>query len=264
MSRVNQTLALIDDPTLPPLDPGHPADAVLQHLLVDLAYSDGVVQGDEFALLQRVRPDLDPSELMSWAMETAETPFRDASLARLAAEGEDPMDLLRFAARMVCLDGDVADEEIKRLARISAALKLDPAAPQRAIDEIVATGGAVKPARVLDALRNMLWRVVRPRRGDPERPELVAAAPAGAEAVCTLEVEGTEHAALYTDGLLALFADGARFVTFAQIAKYTRVPVPGAGFHLHEADGTHHEMADARMAELGALLDFLYAAGSPR
>ncbi len=258
MSRVNQYLGLIDDPSRPSLRPGHPADPVLHHLLVDLAFSDGVVQGDEFALLQRVRPELDPTELMEWAMELATEPFGDVALKRLVDSGEDPMNLLRFAARMVCLDGDVADEERERLARIATVVGLEKDAPSKAIGEIVARGGAVSADRVLDALRNMLWRQLVPERGDPESAELSAAAP-DSEAVCIMTLDGVEKAALYEDGLLAVFASGAAFVSFADIAAYTRVPVPGAGFHLHTQDGTHYELSDARMGELGGVLDFLYA-----
>lgn len=259
MSRVIQYLGLIDDPSRPDLRPGHPADPVLYHLMVDLAYSDGVVQGDEFALLQRIRPELDPTELMSWAMDLAEEPFQEIVLAKLVEQGEDGMDVLRFAARMVCLDGDVAEEERDRLARIASVVGLDAGAPARAIDEVVATGGAVPVERVMDALRNMLWRQLVPERGDPESPELSAAAPVGAEAVCIMTLEGVEKAALYEDGMLVEFADGAAFVRFSDIATYTRVPVPGAGFHVHMLDGTHHELGDVRMAELGGLLDYLYA-----
>ena len=113
-------------------------------------------------------------------------------------------------------------------------------------------------SRVLDALRNMLWRQLVPERGDPESAELSAAAP-DSEAVCIMTLDGVEKAALYEDGLLAVFASGAAFVSFADIAAYTRVPVPGAGFHLHTQDGTHYELSDARMGELGGVLDFLYA-----
>lgn len=259
MSRVSDYLALIDDPARTSLVPGHASDAALHHLLVELAFSDGVVQGDEFALLQRVRPDLDPAALMQWAMELSEQTLTDDRLRWLVAQGEDGMDVLRFAARMVCLDGDVAHEERARLGRIASVVGLDAAAPERAIAEVVARGGHVPRARVLDALRNMLWRVLRPRRGDPERTELVAAAPRAFEAVCTLEVDGVEAAALYDSGLLALFEGGAAFVPFETIATYTRVPVPGAGFHLRTRDGIHHAMTDPRLADLGALLDYLYA-----
>ncbi|NCG21851.1 MAG: hypothetical protein GWP91_22770, partial [Rhodobacterales bacterium] len=105
MSRVSQYLELISDPGLPPLSPGHPSDGVLWALLVHLAFSDGVVHGDEFALLERVRADLDPGDLMEWAMTQAMEDFDMASLTAVVARGEIPLDVLRFAARMICLDG---------------------------------------------------------------------------------------------------------------------------------------------------------------
>lgn len=258
MSRVDAYLELIDDPRAESLSPGHPADALLHRLLVHLAFSDGVVQGDEFALLQRVRPDLDPGELLSWAMEEASQPLEDAALSGLSRTGEDPMDILRFAARMICLDGEVAGEERERLAVLARALRLPETAPGRVIGELVARGGAVSEGRVIDSLRHMHWRRLEPRRGDPEASALSAAAPGG-EAVCTLQLDGLEVAALYLTGLLARFEDEVRFIAFEQVGTYTRVPVPGAGFHLHLADGTHLSISDARMADLGALLDYVFS-----
>jgi hypothetical protein len=230
---------------------------LLHRLLVHLAYSDGVVQGDEFALLQRVRADLEPGELMAWAMEEALGDFDDADLKSLVQRGETPMDILRFAARMICLDGDVADAERLRLAEIATVLRLPKHAPDRAIGEVVATGGSVSAKHVKAALSNMLWRTLQPRLGDPERAVLVAAAPAG-KAVCTLVLDGAEVGALYAAGLLSHFDDGVRFIAFESVATYTRVPVPGAGFHLRTTGKLHVSISDPRMADLGGLLDYVF------
>jgi len=257
MSRVDAYLELIDDPTAEALEPGHPADPALHRLLVHLAYSDGVVQGDEFALLQRVRADLEPGELMAWAMEEAMADFDDSELKLLVQRGEAPMDILRFAARMVCLDGDVAAEERARLAEIASALLLPQGAPDKAIGEVVAMGGSVSSKRVMAALRNMLWRRLQPRLGDPVEDALSAAAPGG-EAVCTLVLDDKEVGALYTSGLLTRVDDAVRFIAFESVHSYTRVPVPGAGFHLRTVDGQHISISDPRMADLGGLLDYVY------
>ena len=64
--------------------------------------------------------------------------------------------------------------------------------------------------------------------------------------------------ALYMNGLLARFDDGPAFVAFDQITTYTRVPVPGAGFHLRTVTAEHHSISDHRMRDLGALLDYLF------
>ena len=257
MSRVSQYLELISDPGLPSLSPGDPSDGVLWALLVHLAFSDGVVQGDEFALLERVRADLDPSDLMEWAMAQAMEDFDVASLAAVVARGEAPIDVLRFAARMICLDGDVADEEQLLLVDLASTLGLGPLAPSEVIDEIVARGGTLSTDRVTESLRNMMWVSLVPRRGDPEAADMVVAAPNG-EAVCTLNLGDEEVGALYIDGLLARFDDGPAFVPFDRITTYTRVPVPGAGFHLRTVTGDHHSVSNHRMRDLGALLDYLF------
>ena len=87
--------------------------------------------------------------------------------------------------------------------------------------------------------------------------ELGAVVPGDAEHVATMLYGDDEVAALYLDGFAAFFEDGARFVRFADIATYTRVPVPGASFHVH-TEKEHLKIADGGLRELGQLLDFLY------
>lgn len=263
MSRVKQFISLIDRADAEPLQPGHFSDPTLGHLLVHLAFGDGVVQGDEFALLQRVRTDLGPAECMQWALERSQDPFDLGSLQGLLAAGESGLDILRLSARMVCLDGDIADEERAQLEGIAEATGLGSSEVDRVIGEIVAQGGGVTRADVATALRNMLWRVLIPRRGEIEAPDLIEAAP-DESPVCVLDADNQEVGALFPDGLLARFETGAAYVRYEDVATYTRVPVPGAGFHLRDVHGTHYAMGDPRMSDVGALLDCLYRGESER
>ncbi|MCA9571112.1 MAG: hypothetical protein KC656_24905 [Myxococcales bacterium] len=75
--------------------------------------------------------------------------------------------------------------------------------------------------------------------------------------MATVLLGGAEVAALYVEGLAAAFESGPDFVAWPAIRTYTRVPVPGASFHLKTAD-RHLKMNDPRMRDIGALLDYVY------
>jgi len=256
MARVDEYLELIDDPSHPPLERPHPDDEVLLGLLVHLAFSDGIVQGDEFALLKRVRPDLDDSELMMWAMELAPRGMSPEALREVLPDPDARWAGLRLAARMVCLDGDVADEEVTELQRLTEILGLAADAPGRAVDEIVARVEA-EPGAVTDALRNMFWDTLLPDR-DELSSDLAEVVPDGVDPVCRVLLhDETEVAGIFAEGLAARFDDGPAFVRWDAIERYTRVPVPGAAFHLHTSE-EDHSMSDPRLRDVGALLDVVY------
>lgn len=256
MSRVRAYLALVDDPERPPLEPD-PADAPLFSLLAHLAAQDGSVVGDELALLKRVRPGESASELSAWASSLAARPLDWEGLARLGATDEVRWDLLRLAARMVCLDGELADSEMGVLRELCRRLGLPQTAPQAALDEVVARGGSVDEAMVRDALRHMWWDVLVPSR-DPLESDLEAVVPPTARAICSIRLDEAEVAGLFAEGLAARFDGGRAFVRWDEIRSYTRVPVPGAAFHLRTRDGRDHAMSDPRLRDVGALLDLAH------
>jgi len=259
MARVDEFLQIIDDPTHPPLGDRHPHDEVLLGLLVHLAYSDGIVQGDEFALLKHVRPGLDDNELLAWLQEASQRPFDDAALALVLDTPEAAWSGLRLAARMVCLDGEVPEEEMGDLQRLAKALALPQTAAHTVVDEIVATVSATH-ATVADALKNMFWDSLVPERDDLES-DLAGVVPAEATPVCRVVLrDDTEVAGLFQEGLVARFDSGPAFVAWADIHAYTRVPVPGAAFHLHTAEG-NRSISDGRLRDLGKLLDAVYHVG---
>ncbi|MCB9676773.1 MAG: TerB family tellurite resistance protein [Alphaproteobacteria bacterium] len=256
MSRVAEYLELVDEPERGALDGTHPHDEPLLALLVQMAYSDGIVQDDELALLSRIRPDLDVAGVMEWAAGVAERTFDPRVLAAAITSPADRWTTLRLATRMVCMDGDVADEEVGILRDLAEVFDLDDEAPDRAVAEVVAQGGPIARERVSASLRNMMWDRVEPTRDEPE-VELEGVAPEDATHVCTMKIEDEEVAALYFEGLLALFEGGPKFVRWDEIRTYTRVPVPGASFHLH-TNRDHLKMSDPRMRDVGRLLDYIY------
>ena len=256
MSRVAEYLALIEQPGHPPIRGEHPHDAPLLSLLVHLAYSDGIVQDDELALLSRIRPDLDVAGVMEWAAGVAGQSFDPRKMAAAIPDSSERWTTLQLATRMVCMDGDVAIEEMGILRDLAEVFDLDEAAPDRAVREVVAPGGAIARERVSASLRNMMWDRIHPTRDEPES-DLLQVEPADATHVCTMTMDDEEVAALYFEGLLARFEAGPRFVRWTDIVSYTRVPVPGASFHLH-TEQLHLKMSDPRMRDVGRLLDFIY------
>jgi hypothetical protein len=257
MSRVRAFLRLIDRPDLPPLEPGDPADPALWGLLVALASDDGRVTADERALLARVRPDLKGPALDGWIASLGTAGLDLAALRALAADADTALDVLRLAARIVALDGDVADGELGQMARIASALGLPATAPRSVLGEVVAEGGPVEPATVRDALRNMWWDVLLPSR-DPLESDLERVVPASASLLCSIRLGDDEIAALCLEGIAARWDGGASYVPWDQIAAYTRVPVSGASFHLRTRAGADHTMTDPRLRDVGALLDLVH------
>lgn len=265
MSRVHAYLRLVDDPssTLPPASPDELGDdEALLALLVHLAFADGIVEGDEFALLERVRPDLSSSDLMTWILEHSDAEMDWDALLDALPDADARWAGLRFAARMTCLDGNLATDELEGLQAIAKRLELDEGSVRRAVDEVVARVDAASPEAVADALRNMLWDSLVPDRDAPSS-DIAGAIPEAASFVCRVLVHGAdgdddeEVGVLLKEGLALRFDDGPAFIPWTSIQRYTRVPVPGAAFHLHTESG-HRAVSDPRLRDLGTLLDVVY------
>jgi hypothetical protein len=158
---------------------------------------------------------------------------------------------------MVCLDGELAESELGVLRELANRLGLPSVAPQSVLDEVVARGGAVDEQMVRDALRHMWWDVLVPSR-DPLESDLDAVVPPDARQICSIRLGDSEIAGLFAEGLAGRFDAGSAFVRWDDIGTYTRVPVPGAAFHLRTRDGRDHAMADPRLRDVGALLDLAH------
>jgi uncharacterized tellurite resistance protein B-like protein len=258
MSRVRAFLDRIEDPKLPPLEPGDPRDRALLSLLVHLAAIDGTVESDEFALLQLLRPDLSAGELLSWVADTSGEPLDLDEVVNSTSSIDERWDVLRFAARMVAMDGDVQQLEASRLGELARKLGLPVTAARHVLDEVVATGGPVDESRVRSAVEGARWARLTVG-SEPPGWDLRATG----ELLATLKGGDDVVAAIYTDGLaVRLTAAGPpAFVRWVDLRSYTRVPVPGSAFHLRTWDGRTLATTDERLREVAALADRVYARG---
>jgi uncharacterized tellurite resistance protein B-like protein len=256
MTRVDELLALIDDPSRPAVDPGDDDDPLLG-LLVHLAFSDEVLQEDELALLERVRPGRSPAELVEWCLEVSAEPFDFAALTAALPTVEERWTAMRLAARMICMDGDLDDLELKDLSRLADAFEMDGDAVRTVVREVIAEAGTPHPDHLMRSLAGMFWEDLVPEHGGVTS-ELALVVPDGAEPICTMNFGEIEVAGLYMEGLAAHFESGADFVPWESVERYTRVPVPGAALHLRLEDGSTRSVADPRLRDLAQLLDRIY------
>lgn len=242
MSRLDDWLTLIDHPEQR-LDGNHPADDALATLLVQLAFSDGLVQEDELAFFRRVSP---PNDVLGWVESRAVRPVDLVALGPLVASDADKRKLLDLAVRVVGLDSAVATEEVVHLHRIVGHLELSHDAIRSALDEVVAAGGPVAPERVVDVAATMTWRSLYD-----------LSAPVGSDAVRVLGRADVPEVAIHPDGIWARFDRGEARVGFDEIVAYTRLPVRGRAFYVR-TDHADHVFVDPAFRDLGILLDRLY------
>ncbi|TNE84693.1 MAG: TerB family tellurite resistance protein [Deltaproteobacteria bacterium] len=256
MARVDDLLSLIDDPTRPADNPGSDDDPLLA-LLVHLAFSDEVLQEDELALLERVRPGLGVGELLDWAMEIHEQDLDLEALAAALPTAEERWSALRISARMICMDGDLDDLEVEDLKQLAAALGLGSDAVRIVVREVIAEAGTPDIEHLMRSLSSMFWEELVPTHGGVEG-ELSTVVPDGADPICAMHFEDIEVAGLYHEGLAVHFETGPEFVRWTDVERYTRVPVPGAALHLRMSDGSSRSVADPRLRDIGQLLDRIY------
>lgn len=259
MARVDDLLATIDDPGRPLADPGADDDPLLA-LLVHLAFSDEVLQEDELALLERLRPGMEVGELLDWSMAVHDQDLDLQALADALPTEEERWSALRLAARMICMDGELDRLELRDLERLAAAFDLTGEAVRVVVKEVIAEAGTPDLDHLLQSLSSMFWETLVPRHGGPDG-ELAQVVPDGLEPICTMLYEDMEVAGLYYDGLATEFETGPDFVRWAEIERYTRVPVPGAALHLRMVDGSGYSVGDPRLRDLGQLLDRIYRVG---
>ncbi|MEM6927569.1 MAG: hypothetical protein AAF602_11610 [Myxococcota bacterium] len=240
MSRLDDWLTLLDDPTSQ-LVGVHPSDEVLATWMVQLAFSDGVVQEDELAFFARLAPEGTP--VARWVEQRAVKPVDLDAIAPLLTSDAERRKLLALGVRVVGLDSAVATEEIVHLHRIVDHLGLPHEAIRIALADVVAPGGPVSADRVTAVVADFAWTRMRTLPG----PGLVTLARPGRSAEVIVE----------PDGLWARFDHGEASVLFADIVAYTRLPVRGHAFHIR-TDEADHTYADPAFQELGILLDRLY------
>ena len=105
------------------LEGSHPADGVFRSLLVHLAFSDGLVQEEEFSLLRRVFPGASDTQILNWVIDETDSPMDFSALGRACKNPEERMDCLRFATQMAAMDGVITLDE--KIALMTVASNLD-------------------------------------------------------------------------------------------------------------------------------------------
>ncbi|MEO0603030.1 MAG: hypothetical protein AAF211_16445, partial [Myxococcota bacterium] len=183
MSRLDDWLTLLDDPTSR-LVGVHPSDEVLATWMVQLAFSDGVVQEDELAFFARLAPE--GTSVARWVEQRATRPVDLDAIAPLLTSDAERHKLLALGVRVVGLDSAVATEEIVHLHRIVDHIGLPHDAIRQALDDVVAPGGAVSPERVASVVAAFVWTRMRTLPG----PGLVTLARPSRSAEVIVEREG--------------------------------------------------------------------------
>ena len=125
MSRIEDFLAATAPDAEAPLQGSHAADQVFRALLVHLAFSDGVVQQEEFVLLRRVFPGATDTQILSWVMDETDSPMDFHALARVCQSMEERLNCLRFATQMAAMDGVITLDEKIALITVAANLQID-------------------------------------------------------------------------------------------------------------------------------------------
>jgi uncharacterized tellurite resistance protein B-like protein len=118
MSRIQQFLNVLNDPAAR-LDPGHPEDPLLLSLMVHVAFADGEVEENEFALLGRLCPDKELGELLMWITQEADKPLDLQALADTYPAPSDRDQLLTFAGHMAWGDNQLETSEVQLIARLA-------------------------------------------------------------------------------------------------------------------------------------------------
>lgn len=259
MTRVDEYLELVDNPGSQALTPGHPADDAMLALLVHVAFSDGTVNEDELAFLDKVLPGREPAQLMAWIEQVCAHPLDIEAVATALPSTEERWKALRFAARMAWKDGAIEDGEKALLTRLAVGLSLGASAVDRVLSEMQGKAGeTIDPERLSDAVEGVAWASVQVL-DEPVGGPLATVAPPDATPVRIIAVDDVVVVALYSTGLSAHFLEGTTFIPWASLVTYTRVPTFGAAVTLHTEEGGNWTLVDARLRGLTLLLDRLFA-----
>ena len=121
MTRTEQYLAILRNQTSGPLQGSDPADACLREMLVHAAFADGIVNEEEFQLLERLLPDLAAGEVLIWVANTAKSPLDMTRLLEMFATREERGQLMALAREMVAIDRAVDAQEHQFLIQLTAA-----------------------------------------------------------------------------------------------------------------------------------------------
>ncbi|MBW2253045.1 MAG: TerB family tellurite resistance protein [Deltaproteobacteria bacterium] len=264
MGRVDDYLDLVEDPSGEGLVLGDPADEALIALLVQVAFSDGVVDDRELSFMEKVLPGRDPEELREWIQLQGSTDLDLEALGEALPTLEERWAGLRFAARMAFKDGVLAEQERDLLARLSVALELPRNAHERVLGEME---GRVKVAvtaeRLSQALASNQWKAVQHGSGEL-RSTLNALVPEGTVILGRIGLDNVEVLGFTDQGIVGRFREGEAFVPWEDVVTYSRAPDLGAAIRIHTESGRCWTLVDHRLNGLGPFFDKLFASPDQR
>ena len=240
------------------LRPGNPADDAMLRLLAHMVVSDGVVHAGELGFLARLLPHLTGEALEEWAREHGTGDLDVAEIASAIKDPDQQWKCLRFVARMAWKDGELADEERTLLSDLAKSMALPSGAVDRVLGEMSPDDGArYTQERILKCLVEIHWDAVQLASGELVSDDLIAALPAGVEAVARVGIDRVEVVGLATGGMVARFQQGAAYLPWKDIVTYTRAFGLGAAVTLHTEDGRSYTLVDSRMSGIAVFLDRL-------
>jgi len=264
MGRVDDYLEWAEDPTAEGLVLGDPADEALIALLVQVAFSDGVVDDRELSFLNKVLPGRDPDQMREWIQMQGSTDLDLQLVAEALPTVEERWTGLRFAARMAFKDGVLAQQERDLLAHLATTLELPKNALQRVLDEMEGRVRVkVTTTRLEEALASNQWKAVQHGTGDM-RSTLNALVPEGATVAGRIGLDNIEVLGLTDQGVVGRFREGEAFVPWDDIVTYSRVPTFGAAIRIHTESGRRWTLVDHRLNGLGAFFDKLFGTQEQR
>jgi hypothetical protein len=229
-------------------------------LLVHVAFSDGFVQEDEFALLRQLVPERDDSDLLMWVQATADHGLDVDALKLAFATDSQRWSAMRFAARMAWMDRQFTANEKAVLVEIAAALDMSRSVVETVLAEMVGSPSASPdPSKVADALDGMMWEELEFLPG-AATGMLGYTAPSDAVPVGRLALEGVEKVILYTTGMAAAFREGDGWMAWSNVKTWSRVPVFGAAVRIETRDFRARTLEDVRLRPVGSFLDRVFAA----
>lgn len=126
MDRIDAFLAVLENPSAPPISGHDPIDEVLFSLLAHVAFADGQVGDEEFALLSRLFPQLGSGDLLSQVAASLEQGLDVDWLAHRLPTHPERSKALRFATHMAWADAELDPGESELIRGLVAELRDRP------------------------------------------------------------------------------------------------------------------------------------------
>ncbi len=123
MSRIDEFLAVVEDPAAAPVAGADPLDGVILDLLAHVAFADGEVGEEEFTLLSRLYPERGLGEILSQVDAATERPLDVDALARAFPTHLERGKALRFATHMAWQDRRLDPGESQLIRELAARLR---------------------------------------------------------------------------------------------------------------------------------------------